>query len=147
MSWFSLENEFNSLECQKFRNNARTNKGKFIKFYDDITDKELTEQEIKLIEENRDSHVPIIAEFDDGIKEYKPIKTSRKYKSRLPINPQLRKAVLELYNKQCSECEKVDSNIIHHKDEDPSNNNINNLQLLCYDCHLKKHKKKIVVEE
>ena len=129
---------------QKWEEKARENRGKYIKFYDDFTNEELSTSEIKALENliiigEKYVYIPI----DDGdlqaqlIPEQKPKKQSkRKYKSRLPISIDLRKAVYQLFDSACRSCGNKHANQIHHIDGDPSNNHIKNLELLCYDCHL-----------
>lgn len=55
-------------------------------------------------------------------------------KKRVPIPPKTEGQVMFASNRQCC----VDQNKgvhIHHIDNDPSNNDFNNLALLCYECH------------
>jgi len=61
-----------------------------------------------------------------------------------------RKNYLEIakknFNWKCMNCGKKRTNtafdlIVHHKDKNPFNNSINNLLILCQNCHLKEHKK------
>ncbi len=42
----------------------------------------------------------------------------------------------------CKECGKEGRLDVHHKDGDFNNNNLNNLEVLCRSCHMKKHKMK-----
>src|SRR5690554_4127695 len=40
----------------------------------------------------------------------------------------------------CQSCESESNLDVHHVDEDPFNNDINNLTLLCRSCHIKAHR-------
>lgn len=131
--------------CQKWIHDARENRGKNIKFYDDITNEELLPAEIKRLENTingDENYVYIPVEDEDlNIEVTRTVKTSiprgkRKYKPRIPISTDLRRAVYELFDKACRSCGNKHANQIHHIDGDPSNNHIKNLELLCYDCHL-----------
>ena len=42
---------------------------------------------------------------------------------------------------QCSECGRTVRLHVHHRDENPTNNVPENLQVLCHPCHAKKHRK------
>jgi len=42
----------------------------------------------------------------------------------------------------CKECSTTDDLVIHHKDKDRKNNNINNLECFCRGCHTRLHRKK-----
>lgn len=143
MLWLNLY-EYDPIGSTEFLIRAKENKGKFVKVYDDITGEELTDLEIKELEADREKlPVPLMDENSKQrvikVKERKQL--NRKYKSRIPISQRLRKIVLELNDGKCNQCG-TDANQIHHLDENPSNNHTSNLQLLCYNCHLKKHKKK-----
>lgn len=130
---------------QKWEQQARENRGKNVKFYDDVTNEELSSTEIKALEnlivagENY-VYIPIddVDLQTELIREPKQPKkqSKRKYKSRLPISVELRTAVYQLYDRACRSCGNKHANQIHHIDGDPSNNHIKNLELLCYDCHL-----------
>jgi len=122
---------------------ARENRGKFVKFYDDITNEELSAAEIKRLENTIDgseNYVYIPIQDEDLQVEIKPFVKSkpskRKYKPRIPISKDLRMAVYQLFDKACRVCGNKNANQIHHIDGDASNNHIRNLELLCYDCHL-----------
>ena len=41
----------------------------------------------------------------------------------------------------CQACQSSKADVIHHIDENPQNNSLENLQLLCSDCHRAVHKK------
>jgi len=145
LSWFNLD-ETDPEESRDFLIRTKEMKGRLVKVYDDETGQELTDEEVKELEEFSDMHPFFLPMFDpdnEKIKEVK-IRKPRKYKSRIPIPPQLRKAILEFNNSQCSECGRSDANQLHHKDENPSNNAEENLQLLCYQCHQRKHRKRII---
>lgn len=40
---------------------------------------------------------------------------------------------------KCSICEKKGRMVVHHVDENPKNNNLNNLRILCFKCHNQLH--------
>jgi len=46
----------------------------------------------------------------------------------------------------CSECGGNTELHIHHKDKDRFNNELNNLQVLCRQCHAKKHKNVAILQ-
>lgn len=55
-----------------------------------------------------------------------------------------RKEARELFKnaaKVCSVCGDAQKVYIHHKNKDPLDNNIRNLEMLCSSCHNKKHRK------
>ena len=63
-------------------------------------------------------------------------------KSRPPIPKDLAADVCWLSDSTCCICMERDKGIqFHHIDEDPTNNNIENLAVLCSNCHDKAHKK------
>jgi len=60
-----------------------------------------------------------------------------------------RKTAFQNYERKCEICdykEYPEILIVHHVDEDRKNNNYENLQILCPNCHSKIHKKLIYVE-
>lgn len=102
-------------------------------------DSERTKEKFKTLEERHYSECP---EYSKHIHNMEPIKkTSLVKKTRLKI-PQENKVRAELQkeiNSTCPFCtgEEVGHFEIHHIDEDPSNNDRNNLLLLCPTCHSK----------
>ena len=50
-----------------------------------------------------------------------------------------RKAFANLPN-HCDNCSSPKNLTVHHKDKNPNNNRLQNLQILCEDCHNKIHK-------
>jgi 5-methylcytosine-specific restriction endonuclease McrA len=116
----------------------RNNRGKYVAAYDDITGNPLSARELKELEDEREEMMTpqIIIPDETGIVRRGTFKTNRKYKPRKVISKELRMAVYQLHDSRCSRCQGEHANQIHHIDLDPSNNNIKNLQLLCYDCHL-----------
>lgn len=50
-----------------------------------------------------------------------------------------RKKALSHYNHKCNRCKTQSSLVVHHIDEDRTNNNISNLEILCKKCHQKHH--------
>lgn len=60
-----------------------------------------------------------------------------------PAHSTAKKIAKRFLNTECCElCGSTQNIDIHHKDEDYTNNNIDNLQSLCRSCHMKQHKKK-----
>lgn len=129
-------------------NYIEQNKGKFIPVIDDITGLPLTEEELTEIEEARNSlYVPIYIDIDPS--ELDPISLIPKIKRRsrpgrklrIPVPTKIRNEILSEKQSMCEECGMYDANQIHHINNDPADNSKTNLQLLCYNCHLKYHKK------
>ena len=56
-------------------------------------------------------------------------------KLRIPIPHETRAFIKDLYNKRCVICDSKKNLHIHHSDFDPSNNEIDNLLLVCGWCH------------
>jgi HNH endonuclease len=54
---------------------------------------------------------------------------------RKPINPKLRRVILEEKGRLCQVCKQIEYDHIHHIDGDASNNAIGNLMPICYKCH------------
>ena len=118
--------------------------------YDDETGKILTEAEINELDDFRNCSLypnTIIVEKEDENSNYEPIqviKKKRGRKLRLPLSDSLRKEVLETCNYMCSICGYISkSNQIHHQDNNPSNNQLENLIVFCYECHKKIHSREI----
>lgn len=66
---------------------------------------------------------------------YGNIKTKRE-----PLGD-LKEAIYSKYNNECAVCGAKEGLHVHHKDDNPKNNKINNLILLCGVCHKKIHMK------
>ena len=58
---------------------------------------------------------------------------------RKPLPRFLRGIVLRLYNYTCAHCSKTKHLQINHKDLNPNNNSIDNLEPLCLLCHMVEH--------
>ena len=58
---------------------------------------------------------------------------------RKPLPKWLRWIVLSLYNYTCARCFKKSHLQINHKDHNPFNNDISNLEPLCLLCHIGEH--------
>ncbi|MEK6885184.1 MAG: HNH endonuclease [Nanoarchaeota archaeon] len=56
---------------------------------------------------------------------------------RVPIPSELKKEIYNLYSYECVDCGEKNKKLlqIHHIDEDPSNNDITNLEIVCVWCH------------
>lgn len=147
MSWFN----FNGQKVRgtfDFLFNVTHNKGKFVKVVDDITDKELSNKEIELLERERNTIVPHIEEIENLGRKPAPIvveiQNGRKYKPRRKaIDAKLRREIKIRDNNKCQNCGKDKADQIHHINENPSDNRKDNLELLCYDCHKLLHRKKV----
>ena len=74
--------------------------------------------------------------FDDLIGGSKP--------KRKPVSQSARTKVLVRAKGKCESCGSYLDNVkphIHHKDGNPRNNKLSNLQVLCPNCHSRKHDK------
>lgn len=69
------------------------------------------------------------------------IPANAKYKDGRNI---YRKIAFNHYGKKCQKCGVDDMRVltVHHKDRNRKNNNIENLEVLCYNCHYLNHSKK-----
>lgn len=65
----------------------------------------------------------------------------RDKKTRKAFTDKERTEILDLFHRTCNGCKKHEDLQIHHKDKDPSNDYLSNLELLCYSCHKKVHRK------
>lgn len=65
---------------------------------------------------------------------YGKIKTRRK-----SLTEEEKDMIFDKFDNECAVCGKKEGLHIHHKDENPSNNQINNLVVLCGVCHKKTH--------
>jgi predicted restriction endonuclease len=139
------KNEVPDLELRKLE------KFKKPMIYDDQTDKMLTEAEVNELDEFRNCSLypnTIIVEKEDERSNFEPVqvveKKKRGRKLRLPLSDARRKEVLEIYDYRCSVCGYYSkSNQIHHVDNNPSNNQLENLVVYCYECHKKIHSREI----
>ena len=52
-----------------------------------------------------------------------------------------RKILLDLLGNKCEICGLIHRLTFHHKDKNPRNNALDNIQLLCQSCHLRVHSK------
>jgi hypothetical protein len=146
-SWTFYKNEIPDIEIKKLE------KYKKIVVYDDETFKILSDAEINELDEIRNCSLypsTIIVEEDPKRPQnYEPVqviekKKKRGRKLRLPLSNAMRKEVLEVNEYRCSICYYIsESNQIHHVDGDPSNNQLENLVVYCYECHKKLHSRKI----
>lgn len=130
----------------------RLEKHRKIVVYDDETGRILTDAEINELDEYRNCSLypnTIVVQEDPKVPHiYEPVnvvkKKKRGRKLRLPLSDALRKEVLEIREYRCSVCGYISiHNQIHHVDGDPSNNEIENLDVLCYECHKKMHSKEV----
>jgi hypothetical protein len=65
----------------------------------------------------------------------------KKKTKRLLIPVDEKEMVLSKFNNQCAVCTQTEGLHIHHKDNNPSNNQMENLVVLCGVCHKKTHMK------
>jgi 5-methylcytosine-specific restriction endonuclease McrA len=75
-----------------------------------------------------------------------PQETSRPVigsKFRVPFTKIERERIITRLGQQCATCNKIQDLQIHHVDENPANNGLDNLELLCYRCHKKIHAAKL----
>lgn len=61
-------------------------------------------------------------------------KTKREF-----MDNNFKESIFDKFNNECAICGAKEGLHIHHKDENPSNNQINNLIVLCGVCHKKVH--------
>ncbi len=61
---------------------------------------------------------------------------------RIALPEEIRKLVYEIYEKKCALCPTRRKLHIHHIDGDPNNNDLDNLLLLCSECHGMHHPEK-----
>jgi 5-methylcytosine-specific restriction endonuclease McrA len=66
-----------------------------------------------------------------------PVKEEKPESARSIANKQIR--ALKIERKACSLCGYVGKLAIHHRDKDKTNNDISNLEVLCFPCHREKH--------
>jgi len=71
------------------------------------------------------------------IQRFKRWLKKRKQKKRKHISEEVRGLILEEANNECILCKSNTSLEIHHRDSIPSNNKLDNLIVLCHDCHRK----------
>ena len=67
---------------------------------------------------------------------YGKVKTKRAI-----LKPEEKEAIFRKFENKCSVCGKTEGLHIHHKDDNPKNNRIDNLTVLCGVCHKKIHMK------
>lgn len=67
--------------------------------------------------------------------------TGRRLKDKVQTSLYLRSRLYEVRKKECQRCGYKLHQIlqIHHKDRNPANNELDNLELLCPNCHAKEH--------
>ncbi|WP_056683909.1 HNH endonuclease [Cytobacillus solani] len=128
--------ERNCLQCGTtfftFPSYIRRGKGKFCSIscgttYRNLTDNPAWRDEVKKkISEN---HAPVPWLFDYRFNNYKGIDVKH-----------YRKKALRYYGDSCNRCGINENLQVHHKDRNRSNNELDNLEVLCYDCHSEEHK-------
>jgi hypothetical protein len=121
------KSKFKCLECGTEFQDSPSRKGlrKFCSISCDIQNK--TKRKID-VRENRRKHIEI----------------QRKKGNVSKHGPSIRKFVLSIKDKRCEICffEEYECCLdIHHADNDPNNNSLKNLMVLCVMCHRKVHRK------
>jgi hypothetical protein len=99
---------------------------------EDFLEKQLIKIETEKINERQKRHK--IRE-----KAEKQVFGKSKKKKRISLSEDKKEAIFEKYNNQCAICDNTEGLHLHHKDNNPSNNKINNLIVLCGVCHKKIH--------
>jgi hypothetical protein len=95
--------------------------------YRNLTDNPAWRDDVKRkISEN---HAPVPWLFDYRFNNYKGLDVKS-----------YRKKALRKYGEKCNRCDCVDNLHVHHKDRNRKNNDIENLEVLCADCHQEEHK-------
>lgn len=61
--------------------------------------------------------------------------------TRIPLTEKDKDIIFKIFNNECSICGKKEGLHIHHKNENATDNRINNLTILCGVCHKKIHMK------
>ena len=130
------------------------NKGKFVPFIDDVTDSPISEEELRQMEEIKDSSIPFELidrkpdkNFLDPVslvpleRIHKSNRSRKARKIRMNIPDTIRKQIKYDNNNRCEICSNTNANQIHHINNNPADNRRTNLHLLCYECHLKLHSK------
>ena len=148
-SFYLYKDEIPNKELEKIGVFKRKN----IIVYDDLTGTKLTDNEIIELDEFKNTSLyPATITSEEGYasKEKNLVHdivdiNSRKSKLRLPLSPALRKAVLKRDKGKCTICGlfAIKTNQVHHIDGNPSNNSMENLATICYECHITKHQKEI----
>ena len=65
---------------------------------------------------------------------------SEKAKQRSLVTKKLKSLLERMRGNLCESCHKVKYDHVNHRDLNPANNELDNLELLCYKCHLAYHK-------
>lgn len=68
-------------------------------------------------------------------------KKKKKTQEEITIRTSRKRASDLIVSTTCDICGKKNAIDVHHIDENPKNNSLDNLQRLCRSCHLKKHRK------
>lgn len=124
MSWFNFEW---TAEDRQLLRIWRDNRGKFVSLIDESRS-----------DPNADEipypFLPIIigGEKDSIIDIYSKV---RNKKTRIVLTVNQRKQIFDLKGRYCDVCANKRSLEIHHIDNDPSNNRLDNLQVVCHECH------------
>jgi hypothetical protein len=150
LSWFNLRKTKRDNEAEQ---NWHYNKGNNIKFYDEATEQYYEPEEpssiLPIAVESDENVIPIMFDVNlneaiyDGVRVSTKPKTGKKrfYKPRKPIPKKIRNHLTALRGFACENCQENGYAHIHHVDGDHSNNQFENLRLLCVTCHKKIHAK------
>jgi 5-methylcytosine-specific restriction endonuclease McrA len=92
---------------------------------------------MNIIDELDENYIPVDYES------WTPFPTLRKSKSkgRLAISPKLKQHLIDVRGIFCEDCMSETFDNVHHRDGNSRNNEPYNLLLLCYKCHVSRHKK------
>lgn len=62
----------------------------------------------------------------------------------MPETQDYRQKALEEHGEECEDCGATAELEVHHRDRDRSNNDLENLAVLCHDCHMERHREERV---
>jgi hypothetical protein len=102
-------------------------------------DNERIKEKFRIIEERHYSECPEYSKYIHNMQTIKKISLQKKTRLKIPQENKVRAELQKEINSTCPFCisQEVGHFEIHHIDEDPSNNDRNNLLLLCPTCHSK----------
>jgi 5-methylcytosine-specific restriction endonuclease McrA len=132
LSWFNLH--WSEQDREEHTKYVRRGSKDSIKFIDEgLPDPDADEKPYPFI--------PIMIDGDWDLPITNGLKKQKKI--RVPLKKSQRIIVFDILGRQCSNCSNKTTLEIHHIDENPSNNSIDNLLVLCYECHKNIKKRKV----